>query len=71
MKLSHFMKVAMMVLAIAFLGVTADAAAESDKGPFVVMIGTPASGKSVHSELISKTYGIPWINVREVLLREV
>ena len=27
---------------------------QAEEDPFVVMIGTPASGKSVHSELVSK-----------------
>jgi adenylate kinase len=47
------------------------AATDSGAGPYIVMIGAPAAGKSVNSELISKTHDIPWVNVREVLLKEV
>ena len=50
---------------------TASISVQAEDGPFVVMIGTPASGKSINSELLSKTNDIPWINVREELMEEV
>lgn len=71
MKLSHSYKIIVTAAALIFAGAPIISAAQSDAGPYIVMIGTPASGKSVNSELISKTYDIPWVNVREMLLAEV
>ena len=71
MKLKNHLKTAMASLLVLALGAPAIAAAQSEEGPFIVMIGTPAAGKSVNSDLLSKTYDIPWINVRETLMKEV
>ena len=45
--------------------------AESGSGPFVVIIGAPAAGKSDSSEMISEMYGVPSIDVRKELLKAV
>jgi len=73
MKLNHNIKIFVAAIAFIFAANPAISASalESNAGPYIVMIGTPASGKSVNSELISKTHEIPWLNVREELLAEV
>jgi adenylate kinase len=71
MKYYHHLKAAVTALAIVALSTPTIAAPQSGDGPYIVMVGTPAAGKSVNSELISKTYDIPWVNVRAVLLKEV
>ena len=45
--------------------------AESGSGPFVVIIGAPAAGKSDSSEMISEMYTVPSIDVRKELLKAV
>lgn len=60
------------ILAIAILSVLSTTTmAESGSGPYVIVIGAPAAGKSSASEMLSEMYGIPWINVREELLEVV
>jgi len=71
MKLKHIFGTAVVAITVLALGVPGIAVAESGDGPFIVMIGTPASGKSSNSEMLAKAHGIPWINVREELLAEV
>ena len=48
-----------------------EATTSGSKGPFVVMIGAPGSGKSVNSAFISKKYGIPAIDVGNLLQNEI
>lgn len=64
-------KILAVIIAIIFSVSPAISNAQTGEGPFIVMIGTPAAGKSVNSEMISRIYGIPWLNVREELLKEV
>lgn len=69
---SKVLKIAITVLAVALFAISSNTAlAESEKGPFIVMVGTPAAGKSASSEMLSEKYGIPWVNVREELLKVV
>jgi adenylate kinase len=65
------MKMIITAIAILSIGVSGIAAAQSRDGQFIVMLGAPAAGKSVNSEWMSKAYGIPWINIGEVLRAEV
>ena len=48
-----------------------EASTSGGKGPFVVMIGAPGSGKSVNSAYISKKYGIPAIDTANLLQNEI
>ena len=45
--------------------------AAPENGPFIVVIGAPAAGKSESSEMISEMYNIPSIDVRQELLEAV
>ena len=65
------MKIIITAIAILSIGVSGIAAAQSEDGHFVVLVGAPAAGKSVNSDWMSKAYGIPWINVGEALRAEV
>jgi adenylate kinase len=71
MKLIHILKTAIATLAVLSIGLPITALAQSGDGPYIVMIGTPAAGKSDNSALLSRTYDIPWVNVREELMKEV
>jgi adenylate kinase len=48
-----------------------EASAGEARGPFLVLIGTPASGKTSYSEYISKQYGVPAIDTQKVLQDEI
>jgi len=65
------MKIIITAIAILSIGVSGIAAAQSEDGHFIVLMGAPAAGKSVNSDWMSKAYGIPWINVGEALRAEV
>jgi adenylate kinase len=71
MKRQQTLGIFVAIIAIIFSSAPAVSKAQTGEGPFIVIIGTPAAGKSVNSEIISKTQGIPWVNVREELLKEV
>jgi adenylate kinase len=71
MKFRHYLKTAIATLALLSIGLPTITHAESGDGPYIVMIGTPAAGKSVNSELLSKAYDIPWVNIREELMKEI
>jgi dephospho-CoA kinase len=47
------------------------AVAYSHDGKYIVVLGAPGSGKSINIKWISEAYGIPWINLREVVYAEV
>ena len=71
MKLKRYLKIAVTALIVLSLGIPTIVAAQPTDGPYIVIIGTPAAGKSAMSELLSTTYDIPWVNVRAELLKQV
>lgn len=71
MKPTNHLRAIITVIALLLACVPTVSAAQEKEGPFLVMIGTPAAGKSSNSEMLSKTYDIPWVNVRKSLLAEV
>ena len=60
-----------LILFVSFAMSALTLLAESGSGPFVVVIGAPAAGKSDSSEMVSEMYGIPTIDVRKELLKVV
>jgi adenylate kinase len=48
-----------------------DNAANAQSGPYIVLIGAPASGKSTNGKSIAQNFGIPLINMGEVVTQEV
>ena len=52
-------------------GFANDSLAEENAGPFLVMIGAPGAGKTSAGTYISTKYGVPAINVLEVVQDEI
>jgi adenylate kinase len=52
-------------------GFARETLAEETSGPFLVLIGPPAAGKTTNGNYISEKYGIPTIDVRKVLQDEI
>ena len=71
MKLNRLIKKGLLITVACCLAVPGFADEQEDDSKFIVVIGAPASGKSVNSELLQKAYDIPWINVREELMKEI
>jgi len=71
MKLKQTLKLVITAIFISSLSVPGMALADSHEGKFIVVLGAPGSGKSTNSKFIAETFGIPWINLREVVYAEV
>ena len=70
-KLKQALKLMLTVIVIASLNVPGMAVADSHDGKYIVVLGAPGSGRSTNIKWISEAYGIPWINLREVVYEEV
>lgn len=70
-KLKQTLKLMFTVIVIASLNIPGMAVADSHDGKYIVVLGAPGSGKSTNIKWISEAYGIPWINLREVVYEEV
>ena len=70
-KLKQTLKLLLTVIVIASLNIPGMAVADSHDGKHIVVLGAPGSGKSTNIKWISEAYGIPWINLREVVYEEV
>lgn len=60
-----------LCLLFSVLGSVNHAVAEESSGPFVILIGPPASGKTSNGNYISEKYGVPSIDVLKVLQDEM
>jgi hypothetical protein len=66
-------KLLILPLTLLFLisGFVSETLAEETSGPFLVLIGPPAAGKTTNGNYISEKYEIPTIDVRKVLQDEI
>ena len=71
MKLQHSLRFLVTTLVIIFTATPTISMAQSEGGHYIVITGTPASGKATNSEMLSKTHNIPWINIREEIIKDV
>jgi adenylate kinase len=60
-----------LTLLFVITGFAGEALAKETSGPFLVLIGPPAAGKTTNGNYISEKYGIPTIDVRKVLQDEI
>lgn len=71
MNMKLTLKLILSAILISSLGIAGIAIADSHDGKYIVILGAPGSGKSANSKLIAEAFGIPWINLREVMYAEV
>jgi adenylate kinase len=66
-------KLFILSLTLFFLisGFVIETMAEETPGPYLVLIGAPAAGKTTNGNYISEKYGIPTIDVRKILQDEI
>lgn len=60
-----------LALFLLIIGAVNAAVAEEGSGPFLVLYGTPGSEKMANANYISKKYGVPHIDVSEILQSEI
>jgi adenylate kinase len=60
-----------LTLFLLITGFAGETLANETPGPFLVLIGAPAAGKTTNGNYISEKYGVPTIDVRKVLQDEI
>jgi adenylate kinase len=60
-----------LTLLLLITGFAGEILANETPGPFLVLIGAPAAGKTTNGNYVSEKYGIPTIDVRKVLQDEI
>lgn len=60
-----------LTLLLLITGIAGEILAEETSGPFLVLVGAPAAGKTTNGNYISEKYGVPTIDVRKVLQDEI
>lgn len=60
-----------LFLLVASSGVSQSAPPTDNKGPFVVLLGAPASGKTTQGNYLGKKYGVPVVHATDVLEKAI
>jgi len=61
----------LLVTVLSIFSLVTEAKAAEETGPYLVLIGAPASGKTSNSKYISKQYDVPTVNVEKILQDEI
>jgi adenylate kinase len=64
-------KLIFAAIVISLLSFPTITVADSANGKYIVVLGAPGSGKTTNGKWISEAYDIPWINLRDIIYKEV